>query len=106
MNGIELIAAERQRQIDVEGWTAEHDADHDRGDLADAAHAYLHHAGKQIATGRIDVYPSKVPSIWPWENSWWKPSDDPIRNLEKAGALLAAQIDVLLRAKENANGLQ
>ena len=26
--GIEIIAAERQRQIDQEGWTSEYDAEH------------------------------------------------------------------------------
>jgi hypothetical protein len=31
-SGIELIAAERQRQIEVEGWTASHDDNyHDAG---------------------------------------------------------------------------
>ena len=33
--------------------------------------------------------------FWPWHRCWWKPSDDPIRNLVKAGALLAAEIDRL-----------
>jgi hypothetical protein len=37
----------------------------------------------------------KAPSDWPWEKSWWKPSADPIRNLVKAGALIAAEIDRL-----------
>lgn len=32
----------------------------------------------------------------PWDAEWWKPSADPIRNLEKAGALLAAGIDRLI----------
>ena len=27
-SGIEIIAAERQRQIDQEGWTPEHNAEH------------------------------------------------------------------------------
>jgi hypothetical protein len=36
--------------------------------------------------------------VWPWEQpDWWKPSDNPIRNLEKAGALIAAEIDRLIR---------
>ena len=28
---------------------------------------------------------------------WWKPSIDPVRNLAKAGALIAAEIDRLQR---------
>lgn len=34
---------------------------------------------------------------WPWATDWWKPSDDPITNLVRAGALIAAEIDRLLR---------
>jgi hypothetical protein len=40
-----------------------------------------------------------VPSSWPWDYDWWKPSDDPIRNLTKAGALIAAEIDRLNRLR-------
>lgn len=39
-----------------------------------------------------------VPGAWPWYLDSFKPSIDPIRNLEKAGALLAAEIDRLERA--------
>ena len=38
--GVELIAQERERQIEKEGWTAEHDADHTEGQLAKAAACY------------------------------------------------------------------
>ena len=35
--------------------------------------------------------------LWPWNESWWKPTpDNRIRDLEKAGALIAAEIDRLL----------
>ena len=89
MNGSERIAAERQRQIEEEGWTPEHDAEYTNGELAGAAIAYT------IAT----LIPNDrgEPEWWPWDSDWWKPSDDPIRNLEKAGALLAAEIDRLER---------
>ena len=33
-NGVELIAAERERQIAKEGWTPEYDATHTEGQLA------------------------------------------------------------------------
>ncbi|MCM0757438.1 hypothetical protein M7775_02505, partial [Sporomusa sphaeroides DSM 2875] len=39
-SGIELIAAERQRQISQEGWTPEHDDQHANGELALAAACY------------------------------------------------------------------
>jgi hypothetical protein len=44
-----------------------------------------------------------LPTYWPWDKEWWKPSDDPTRNLVKAGALIAAEIDRLQRAKEKEN---
>lgn len=33
---------------------------------------------------------------WPWAVRWWKPKD-PIRDLVRAGALIAAEIDRLQR---------
>lgn len=96
MNGSERIAAERQRQIDVESYGAEHD-DAETGLLA-AAHAFFVWAENQIGgEDPITVY-GRLPDWWPWEPRDWKPSPDPIRNLEIAGALIAAEIDRLLRA--------
>ena len=47
--GIELIAEERHRQIEKEGWTPEHDDQHNAGDLVHAAAAYT----KKMIKGRI-----------------------------------------------------
>ena len=98
MNGSELIAAERQRQIEVEGWTAEHDAEHRGGDLTEAAICYAIAAASQ-ARGYNSATSMRVPHMdrmrWPWDGPAWKPSEDPIRNLTKAGALIAAEIDRL-----------
>lgn len=88
--GIELIAAERERQITVEGWTPEHDDAHNKSDLVNAAACYL--AAAQ-ATAEHGIPHPEILSLWPWEESWWKPSDDPVRNYAKAGALIAAAID-------------
>ena len=94
MNGIELIAAERTRQVEVEGWTPEHDAEHVAGELPLAAAGYAQYAGVQSMVGASPGL-KRLPAFWPWGREWWKPSDDPIRNLEKAGALIAAEIDRL-----------
>ena len=40
MKGIELISEERKRQIEEEGWTSEHDTQHDDESLALAACYY------------------------------------------------------------------
>ena len=100
MNGIERIAAERQRQIE-EGWTLEHDAfEHGGGELAWAAASY--------ALAREDFYTDEAddcPSMWPWLPRDWKPCPgDRIRELEKAGALIAAEIDRLLRLEAKPEG--
>jgi hypothetical protein len=77
-DGATLIAAERTRQITAEGWTAQHDQEHTEGELIGAACAYA----------------SGILSSWP--DGWqYKPSKDPIRNLVRAGALIAAEIDRL-----------
>lgn len=100
MSGVERIRAERQRQIDAEGWTPEHDDTHQKGQLAAAASCYAKVASRpREITDRV-IGPLRRKGFdveWPWAIEWWKPSTDPIRNLEKAGALIAAEIDRLER---------
>ena len=88
IDGAGLIASERQRQLDAEGWTPEHDDGHELGELIQAAIRYADNASPYDYGNR---------SSWPFEASWWKPSDDPVRDLVKAGALIAAEIDRLQR---------
>lgn len=104
MTGIELIAQERQRQITQEGWTAEHDAGHRMGELSAAAACYTTVASAEVRGSCAKEWPADMfdgfsdsSLYWPWNNSWWKPSDDPVRNLVKAGALIAAEIDRIQR---------
>jgi hypothetical protein len=94
VTGIELMSSERKRQIDVEGWTPEHDADHTLAELALAGLSYVSVAASQVRL-RDGCVKERLPVYWPWSDNWWKPSDDPIRNLVKAGALIAAEIDRL-----------
>ena len=91
--GIELIQEERQRQIDVEGWTAEHDSHHTNGELAAAAICYWTPEEKRVyqTVSFFDGDENYAPVEWPWEDIWWKPSpDDRIKELKKAGALYMA----------------
>lgn len=86
--GVGRIGAERRRQVEEEGWTPEHDDQHSGGELTMAAACYaMAFKGKP------------APSHWPWEGTWWKPKSR-MRNLEKAGALIAAEIDRLKRLPE------
>jgi hypothetical protein len=96
--GVGLIWHERLRQISVEGWTAAHDDLHEDCELLDAAICYAGLAGSQLLDGDGGREAAdKLPEVWPWDRAWWKPSPDPIRNLVKAGALIAAEIDRLQR---------
>lgn len=45
--------------------------------------------------GRDENGKLNIPDQWPWSADWWKPSEDEFRNLEKAGALIAAEVDRL-----------
>lgn len=113
MGVLEEIAAERQRQMDVEGWTPEHDDGHFAGEMARAAAAYaiqgsmpdsermyeaelraiVRHGRERHATlGSINV----AALVWPWIGQWWKPTY-PRRNLVKAAALIVAEIERLDR---------
>lgn len=98
--GAQLIAAERQRQQNVLGWTREHDDQHAKGELADAARCYAEYAVMQTM-GLENTMPKDGdrPEDWPWEPQWWKPSDEILRNLAKAGALIAAEMDRIIRQR-------
>jgi len=101
MTGAELIAKERQRQINEAQWTAEHDDEHEVGVLAQAGGVYAIRAAAQLGLDIADEY-LLFPSAWPFDMEWYKPtSQDPIRQLVKAGALIAAEIDRLQRAAES-----
>jgi len=101
LNGAERIAIERQRQIDVERYSIDHDDQHDRGEMIDAAVAYCAETTRQTENPLEDP-PKLPPACWPWENHAWRPSADRIRNLTKAGALIAAEIDRVLRERRTA----
>lgn len=83
------IAAERRRQIEVEGYTPTRDDAYRPGTLAQAAAAYAYAAsGSGRDHGRL----------WPWPLHTWKPSDAR-RMLVKAGALIMAEVERIDRPK-------
>lgn len=101
MNGLDLIAAERGRQVNEEGWTPQHDDDHRKYELSSAACCYVQAAERAPFVHAL--LGGGPPDTWPFEKTWWKPSASPIDNLVKAGALIAAEIDRLLRLRAGAN---
>lgn len=101
LDGVALIAAERRRQIDEEGWTPDHDDTHANGELALAGACYAIPAGHDTAEAiefrtRSLLDGSDLPALWPWQHSWYKRGDRK-RELAKAGALIAAELDRILR---------
>lgn len=109
MNGVELIAAERQRQIEIEGWTPEHDDEHDGNQLAMAAACYASpvplNAKIEAPCGCREASCQHSPfgkhiwvPAWPFEAKWDKRGKhDRLRQLTISGALIAAEIDRLQR---------
>lgn len=92
MTAIELIAAERTRQIEVEKYSAEHDDEHGDVSLISASVAYSQAAYNQSMFGsRADLDHIRV-MYWPWDRRSWKPKDRR-SNLVKSAALIAAEID-------------
>jgi hypothetical protein len=101
--GIQRITDERARQIAKEGWTPGHDDEHDRCELALVGALYA----SPIQLFRLTRWNGKDVWVDPWPVQWameWDKRDPNgatgearIRELEKAGALIAAEIDRLMR---------
>ena len=111
-SGSDLIAEERKRQVEKEGWTPEHDDEHTDSELSSAATAYVNAAYVRAMYLGASTPKTHNPAYgWPrsWHRNWWKPLpafgeiitiDHLIRMLVKAGALICAEIDRLQRLKE------
>lgn len=104
--GIELIAEERKRQIEVEGWTPEHDAEHTDNSIAKAAACYAMPCDERqkYQSSTLSEPARFYPRWWPksWDVKWWKPTpENRIKELVKAGALIAAEIDRQLFQQQN-----
>lgn len=105
MTGVELIAAERQRQIEQLGYDLTHDQqEHGDDTLAYAAAWYaLDPRFRAEYLHALDGLEANAPillrRIWPegWD---FRGNTERIRELQKAGALIAAEIDRLINMSE------
>lgn len=88
MSVIDEIAAERKRQIEVEGYDAAHDDLHKYEELAQAAASYA------LAEANLG---DAAESVWPWDMVEFRPTNAR-RNLIIAAALIVAEIERLDRA--------
>ena len=111
-SGIELIAEERQRQIEVEKFDLNRDEDYNGGELIGAAGCYAANAVNKYYGFDKTRFQVREPGIqstdgsahllgdwkdgWPWGKEWDKrKKHDMLRSLVIAGALIAAEIDRL-----------
>jgi len=100
MSVIDEIAAERKRQISQEGWSFEHDDEHQRGELANAAACYAMTPDRRSKVVRLNSALERMlfNHVWPWSGEWWRPKTRR-HDLVRAGALIVAEIERLDRAE-------
>lgn len=103
-SGVELIREERERQIEEEGFGGDWDLQYKQGELWKAAIVYAIDKAKFMFTiqdislwWRGDVF-----WLWPWDYAWYKKDHSRIKQLQIAGALIAAEIDRLQAEEEDA----
>ncbi len=100
MSALGDIAAERQRQKDVEGWTDYRDDEYVNCELARAAATYAASAAMNAYPTTASFYNVRLNTVltalWPWSMTWWKPKSAR-RDLVRAGALIVAEIERLDR---------
>lgn len=97
IRGVDLIAQERRRQIQI-GYSRDEDIGRE-DELTHAGAAYALAAGSTILMSEEsnpNDYQQPVPGMWPWGDDEWDPTGDPKRDLVKAGALIAAAIDSII----------
>lgn len=114
-SGVEMITAERQRQVSQEKWSAEHDDTHSGAEMALMAAHYTLLAAREDCADQTVAGPEAndltrlidlaLPLLIPF--GWWPSSKAKIRNLDgrignlvRAGALIAAEIDRLQRVRK------
>lgn len=109
--GIDLIAQERNRQIEVEGYNEQHDSQHNVREFIAAAITYAKSSDLSLHSETFQpdddwhetnepFYRNEVKRGWPWDENTFKPTT-PLRDLVKAGALIAAAIDRINGRKED-----
>lgn len=91
--GADMIRCERQRQVDEEGWSVEHDArEHSDGDLARNAAYYAYPDANLVNQDHLKIGSAFLrPAI----TFGYKQNKPRIKQLVIAGALIAAEIDRL-----------
>jgi hypothetical protein len=101
ITGIEIIATERRRQLEVKGYTPEHDDEHDLGELGLAAALYALPYDAKVGNEPLlkqDDFIALHIALETGCDFYVDPEPDKLKRLAKAGALIAAEIDRVIRA--------
>jgi hypothetical protein len=95
---LDEIAAERQRQLTIEGWTEEHEGRVSWQRLLPASLSTSIYSAPK--SGPAPAMPHQRPTsrCGHWDDAWWKPRDGR-QNLILAAALIVAAIERLDRAE-------
>ncbi|WPO68738.1 hypothetical protein SDC64_07410 [Acinetobacter haemolyticus] len=99
------VLAERERQINVKGYSTDHDDAYEQNELVRAASGYVDQVvGRAwIFESHPNLYRSEVASeFWPWDPIYWKPKS-PREDLVRAAAILIAEIERLDRKEPKAD---
>lgn len=96
------VLGERNRQIEQEHYSIEHDDSYQNNELPRAAASYVNNVVSRgwvfnSAYGPKAYQSEEVPDFWPWSDEHWKPKN-PRRDLVKAAALIIAEIDRMDRS--------
>jgi len=112
-DGLSRIFLERSRQVHVEGYTLEEDDRYVNQELLSAAAAYLLVCERHDDPQKQKFWDEGAGTWWPdsWPQESFKPYNDAgtfdaRRCLEKAGALIAAELDRLGRMGMKSDGKQ
>lgn len=93
--GIRRITKERNRQIEEEGYNEEHDSYLSVDSFIACAISYA----------MCELHKQEAEKWWTWDRNYFKPKDR-LRNLERAGALIAAAIDKIVKEESESNPSQ
>lgn len=100
------IKNERDRQINAEGWSKNHDDSHINGELALAAACYASSKPIYIAQYSKMSNMTRFNEAWPWDTEWDKrDKHSRERQLIIAAALIIAELERLDRLNNNNNNL-
>lgn len=89
---IKDVINERKRQIEKEGYSTEHDDEHEDFELTRAAICYAEGAAYFHDDASEEYVHIPVSVHWPWESAAFKPKS-PRRDLVRAASLIISEIE-------------